>query len=163
MTEQAMPILITQNEFMRRMKEMSAMQGGMMGFYGEMPDSYNLVVNTDHILIKNLLQKEEEVCGKEVSPIDENIKTLQTKIDELTKAHQGKKDEEVPQQEKEELENTKKEVADLKEKQKVIFREFAEKENMVRQLIDLALLANNMLKGEALNNFVKRSTEMIAK
>ncbi len=163
MTEKAMPILITQNEFMRRMKEMSAMQGGMMGFYGEMPDSYNLVVNTDHILIKNLLQKEEEVCGKEVSPIDENIKTLQTKIDELTKAHQGKKDEEVPQQEKEELENTKKEVADLKEKQKVIFREFAEKENMVRQLIDLALLANNMLKGEALNNFVKRSTEMIAK
>ncbi len=163
MTEKAMPILITQNEFMRRMKEMSAMQGGMMGFYGEMPDSYNLVVNTDHILIKNLLQKEEEVCGKEVSPIDENIKTLQTKIDELTKAHQGKKDEEVPQQEKEELENTQKEVADLKEKQKVIFREFAEKENMVRQLIDLALLANNMLKGEALNNFVKRSTEMIAK
>ena len=110
-----------------------------------------------------ILQKEEEVCGKEVSPIDENIKTLQTKIDELTKAHQGKKDEEVPQQEKEELENTKKEVADLKEKQKVIFREFAEKENMVRQLIDLALLANNMLKGEALNNFVKRSTEMIVK
>ncbi len=163
MTEKAMPIIITQNEFMRRMKEMSAMQGGMMGFYGEMPDSYNLVVNTDHILIKNLLQKEEEVCGKEVSPIDENVKTLQTKIDELTKAHQGKKDEEVPQQEKEELENTKKEVADLKEKQKVIFREFAEKENMVRQLIDLALLANNMLKGEALNNFVKRSTEMIAK
>lgn len=163
MTEKAMPILITQNEFMRRMKEMSAMQGGMMGFYGEMPDSYNLVVNTDHILIKNLLQKEEEVCGKTVSPIDENIKALQTKIDELTKAHQGKKDEEVPQQEKEELENTKKEVADLKEKQKVIFREFAEKENMVRQLIDLALLANNMLKGEALNNFVKRSTEMIAK
>ena len=95
---------------MRRMKEMSAMQGGMMGFYGEMPDSYNLVVNTDHILIKNLLQKEEEVCGKEVSPIDENIKTLQTKIDELTKAHQGKRTKKFLNKKKKNLKNTKKKL-----------------------------------------------------
>lgn len=155
------PVFITQNEFMRRMKDMSAMQGGMMSFYGEMPDNYNLVVNTAHPLILNLLKDEEEITSAEVTPLNAQISELTSNINQLKEKHKGKKDEEIPAEEKENLENFEKKVDELKNDKKEIYRKYAESNKQVRQLIDLALLANNMLKGEALANFVKRSVELM--
>jgi len=153
------PVFITQNEFMRRMKEMSAMQGGgMMNFYGEMPDSYNLVVNTAHPMVEQLLKDEEAACSNEVSPIATELKA---KHAELEAKHKDKKEEEVPTAEKAELEDLQKQIEVLTEKKKAILKTFATENKKVRQLIDLALLANNMLKGESLAKFVKRSVELM--
>jgi len=161
MTEKAMPILITQNEFMRRMKEMSALQGGMMSFYGEMPDSYNLVVNTAHPVIEKLLSEEETACGAEVSPVVTELAEVKAKHDTLKESHKGKKDEEIPTAEKDELSTLAKQMDELGDKKKTVYKAFASENKQVRQLIDLALLANNMLKGEALAKFVKRSVELL--
>ena len=157
----ALPVMITQNEFMRRMKEMSAMQGGMMSFYGEMPDSYNLVVNTDHALVKGIIKQQEESCGKEMGHFDKTIADIDTKLAEINKANEGKKEDELPQEVKDEKAALRKEMDALREQQKAILANFADGNNVVKQLIDLALLANNMLKGEALSKFVKRSADMI--
>jgi molecular chaperone HtpG len=161
MTPAAMPVLITQNEFMRRMKEMSAMQGGMMSFYGDMPDSYNLVVNTDHPIVQSVLKQQEESCGKEVSHFEKAIADIDTKLADINKQHVGKKEDELPQDIKDEQAGLRKEMDELRTQQKAILANFADGNNVVKQLIDLALLANNMLKGEALNKFVKRSADMI--
>ncbi|MGC9151099.1 MAG: molecular chaperone HtpG [Microbacter sp.] len=162
MAPDAQPVVITQNEFMRRMKEMSALQGnGMMNFYGELPDNYTLVVNTSHPLIESLLQKEEAACNEQIIPMEEEIKTLNERIDALKKAHKGKKEEEIAQAEKEELSALEKQVNDAKNKQKEIIAQFSASQPTVRQLIDLALLATNLLKGEALSRFVKRSIEIM--
>ncbi len=155
------PVFVTQNEFMRRMKEMSALQGGMMSFYGEMPDSYNLVVNTAHPLVDKLLKSEEEVCTADVAPLSTENNELKAKRDKLKESHKGKKDEEIPAEEKEELSNIDKQIDELTDKKKAVYKAFASENKQVRQLIDLALLANNMLKGEALANFVKRSVELM--
>lgn len=155
------PVFITQNEFMRRMKEMSAMQGGMMNFYGEMPDSYNLVVNTGHPLIEKLLKDEESATQAEIEPISKDIKEKELKREELNASHKDKKDEEIPVAEKEELNDLQKKIDELSETKKSIYRTYANENKQVSQLIDLALLANNMLKGEALANFVKRSVELL--
>ena len=157
------PIIITQNEFMRRMKDMSSMYGnqGMMNFYGQMPDSYNLVVNTTHPLIESILKDEEKSCGAETSPIVTEIKEKETRRAALNKLHEGKKTEEVPTAEKEELDSLQKQMDELKQKKETVISAYASKNKQVRQLIDLALLANNMLKGEALNNFVNRSIELL--
>ena len=155
------PVFITQNEFMRRMKDMSAMQGGMMSFYGEMPDSYNLVVNTAHPLIEKLLKNEEEATAKEIAPIDSDLKEAEKKQAELKESHKDKKDEEIPVAEKEELENLQKKIEELNTAKKSVFKTYAAENKQVSQLIDLALLANNMLKGESLANFVKRSVELL--
>ncbi|MDL2289900.1 molecular chaperone HtpG [Paludibacteraceae bacterium OttesenSCG-928-F17] len=155
------PVFITQNEFMRRMKDMSAMQGGMMSFYGEMPDSYNLVVNTAHPLIENLLMEEEKATKKEITPLAKEINELETKQAELKESHKDKKDEEIPVAEKEELDEIQKKIDELSESKKTIYRAYAGENKQVSQLIDLALLANNMLKGEALAKFVKRSVELL--
>lgn len=157
----AQPVFVTQNEFMRRMKEMSALQGGMMSFYGEMPDSYNLVVNTAHPLVDKLLKSEEEVCTADVAPLSTENNELKAKRDKLKESHKGKKDEEIPAEEKEELSNIDKQIDELTDKKKAVYKAFASENKQVRQLIDLALLANNMLKGEALANFVKRSVELM--
>lgn len=157
----ANPVFVTQNEFMRRMKEMSALQGGMMSFYGEMPDSYNLVVNTAHPVIDKLLKDEEAACGAEVSPIIAELAEVKAKHDKLKDSQKGKKDEEIPAAEKDELSELAKQIDELGEKKKLVFKAFAAENKQVRQLIDLALLANNMLKGEALANFVKRSVELM--
>lgn len=159
----AQPIIITQNEFMRRMKDMSAMSGGggMMSFYGEMPTTYNLVVNSAHPLVENLLKDEEKACAAKLSPITTEMTEKESRRAELNKAHEGKKDEEISVGEKEELDNLQKQLDELKEKKNSIVTDYAAKNKQVRQLIDLALLANNMLKGEALNNFVKRSVELM--
>ncbi len=157
------PVFVTQNEFMRRMKDMSALQGGggMMSFYGEMPDSYNLVVNTAHPIIEKLLTDEETACGPEVAPIATEISEVKNKHDKLKDSHKGKKDEEIPSEEKSELEDLQKKIDELTVNKKAILKSFAGETKQVRQLIDLALLANNMLKGEALANFVKRSVELL--
>jgi molecular chaperone HtpG len=155
------PVVITQNEFMRRMKEMSAMQGGMMNFYGEMPDSYNLVVNTTHPLIEKLLKDEETACAEELAPIEAELSELSNKLQQLKENHKNKKEEEIPAEEKEELTTLEKKIDELKEKRKSVLAAFASNYKTVRQLIDLALLGNNMLKGEALANFVKRSIDLM--
>ena len=155
------PVFITQNEFMRRMKEMSALQGGMMSFYGEMPDSFNLVVNTAHPLIENLLKDEETACGSEVAPIAAELTEVKTKHDKLKESHKDKKDEEIPSAEKAELDDLQKKIDALTNDKKAVLKSFAGETKQVRQLIDLALLASNMLKGEALANFVKRSVELL--
>ncbi|MEA4850912.1 MAG: molecular chaperone HtpG [Paludibacter sp.] len=155
------PVFITQNEFMRRMKEMSALQGGMMSFYGEMPDSYNLVVNTAHPVIEKLLNEEETACRAEVSPVATELAEVKAKHDKLKESHKGKKDEEIPTAEKDELSTLAKQMDELGDKKKTVYKAFASENKQVRQLIDLALLANNMLKGEALAKFVKRSVELL--
>ena len=157
----ANPVFVTQNEFMRRMKEMSALQGGMMSFYGEMPDSYNLVVNTAHPVVEKLLAEEETFCSTEVAPVATELAEVKAKHDRLKDSQKDKKDEEIPVAEKDELNALAKQLDELEDKKKAVYRNFASGNKQVRQLIDLALLANNMLKGEALANFVKRSVDMM--
>jgi len=157
------PVFVTQNEFMRRMKEMSALQGGggMMNFYGEMPDSYNLVVNTAHPLVEKLLKDEEDACNVSIAPIAAELTEAESKRTQLKDSHKDKKDEEIPTAEKAELEDLQKQIDQLTDNKKAILKSFAADNKQVRQLIDLALLANNMLKGEALAKFVKRSVELL--
>ena len=155
------PIFVTQNEFMRRMKEMSAMQGGMMSFYGEMPDSYNLVVNTGHPIIEKLLNDEEKATAETIAPIASQLAETETKRNELKSAHKDKKAEEIPTAETAELETLEAKITELTSAKKEVYKSYADKNAQVGQLIDLALLANNMLKGEALAKFVKRSVELL--
>jgi molecular chaperone HtpG len=158
---ESMPVMITQQEFMRRMKEMAATQGGMMSFYGQMPNSYNLVVNSNHALIKRLLNKAQETVGDKVTPIDSEIAELRNMVDSINEANKDKKDDEIAETDKELIKNNNDKIAQLEKDKESILKEFAKGEDMVRQLVDLALLANNMLKGEALSKFVKRSTQFI--
>ena len=158
----ANPVFVTQNEFMRRMKDMSAMQGGgMMSFYGEMPDSFNLVINTAHPLIEKLVSEEETATEAETAPFNAQLGEMKNRQTSLKDSHKGKKDEEISSEEKEELESLQKKIDELTENKKNVYRAYAADNKQVRQLIDLALLANNMLKGEALAKFVKRSVELI--
>lgn len=155
------PVMITQQEFMRRMKEMSALGGGGMNFYGEMPDSYNLVVNGNHPLVNRIIEDEEKEVGEKVSSIRHKIEGLEGKRSELEKAKEGKKDEEIPQADKDEMEDINKKLTELNGKKDEELSSFASSNKLVSQLIDLALLSNNMLKGEALTKFVKRSIDLI--
>ena len=161
LSEQTNPVFVTQNEFMRRMKEMSALQGGMMNFYGEMPDSYNLVVNTAHPLIVNLLKDQEEKLKEELSPVYEELAAIESKQAALKEGHKDKKEDEIPAEEKAELEKLSGEITALNDKKEQLFSTYASGNKQVGQLIDLALLANNMLKGKALADFVKRSVELL--
>ncbi len=160
MGDNAAPVMITQSEYMRRMKEMANVQAGM-SFYGEMPDMFNLVLNSDHKLIKQVLADEESACSAEVAPIQASIDETQNKCNALQKSQEGKKDEEIPTTEKDELKDLNAKVEELKNQKNGIIANYASSNKIVRQLIDLALLQNNMLKGEALSNFVKRSIELI--
>jgi molecular chaperone HtpG len=160
----AQPIIITQQEFMRRMKDMAAQGGGgMMGMYGDFPDSYNLAVNTAHPLIEKVLKAEEKACDKDVAPLNAQATELESRINELKASQKDKKEEEIPQAEKEEITELEKKTTELSKKKEAAISKFATKNKEVRQLIDLALLANNMLKGEALSKFVKRSVDIMKK
>lgn len=157
LSSESQPTYITQNEFMRRMKEMSAAQSGM-NFYGEMPDSYNFVVNTEHPLIKRILEDEKTQCSQEVSPISNKISELEAKRKEL----QGdKKESELDQATKDEIKKIDGEISESKAQKKALFSKYSSENKEVRQLVDLALLSNNLLKGEALSAFIKRSIEMM--
>lgn len=154
------PIVITQAEYMRRMKDMASIQPGM-SFYGEMPDMFNLVLNSDHRLIKQVLSDAETACAEKLVPVESEIAMLTLRRNELQKAQEGKKDEEIPTAEKDELSEVEKKIEAQKTEKENILNGYAVGNKVVHQLIDLALLQNNMLKGEALTNFVKRSVEMI--
>ena len=158
--ESGAPIVITQAEYMRRMKDMASIQPGM-SFYGEMPDMFNLVLNTDHRLIKQVLSEAESACAEKLVPVESEIAMLTLRRNELHKAQEGKKDEEIPTTEKDELKDVEKKIDAQKAEKENILNGYAADNKVVHQLIDLALLQNNMLKGEALTNFVKRSVEMI--
>ena len=159
---QANPILLTQGEYMRRMREMSAMQPGM-SFYGEMPDSYNLVLNTDHELVKQVLADEESACGESLKPILGDIKGWEARQADLREAQNKKKPEEITEAEKEDMTNTNKKLDELREQRNQVLATYAAGNPIVSQLIDLALLGNGMLKGEALSRFIKRSVTLIGK
>ena len=160
MGEGAAPVTITQSEYMRRMKEMANIQAGM-SFYGDMPDMFNLVLNADHPLVKEVLAGEEQACAADIVPIQLSMDDTNKRRNDLKKSHEGKKDEEIPTAEKDELSELDKKWEELKTKKEAVLADYASKNPVVRQLIDLALLQNGMLKGEALNNFVKRSIELI--
>ncbi len=158
--ETVSPIVITQAEYMRRMKEMANIQPGM-SFYGEMPDMYNLVLNSDHQLIKKVLEETESACAEKLVPIESEIAMLNLRQTELRKAQEGKKDEDISTTDKDELNNVEQKLNEQKQQKTTVINESAADNKIVHQLIDLALLQNNMLKGEALTNFVKRSIELI--
>lgn len=163
LSEEEMPITITQSEFMRRMKDMSAMGGGGMNFYGQLPDSYNLVINTNNSLVKEVLNLTQTATESELKPLDEQISSLKIDIENLEKLKEGKKAEEVPQEEKEKLDDFNKQLDTLNDSKTEILKKFGKDQKLAKQMVDLALLANNMLKGEDLTKFVKRSVELIEK
>jgi molecular chaperone HtpG len=156
MGENAAPVIITQSEYMRRMKEMANIQAGM-SFYGDMPDMFTLVLNSDNKLIKGVLADEETACTAAVAPIQSEIDGAEARRTELNEAHRKLKADEIPSVEKDELSDLDKKLTDLKARKDVVYADYAAGNATIRQLIDLALLQNNMLKGEALNNFVKRT------
>jgi molecular chaperone HtpG len=154
------PVMLTQSEYMRRMRDMASIQPGM-SFYGEMPDSYNLVLNTDHKLIKKVLEDEEKACSDKVKPVLNDIKGWEARQQDLREAQNKKKPEEITEAEKEDMTNTNKKLDELRQQRNRIFADYAKDNQLVSQLIDLALLGNGMLKGESLSRFIKRSAEMI--
>ena len=158
--ETANPVILTQSEYMRRMREMSAMQPGM-SFYGEMPDSFNFVLNTDHALVKKVLADEETACAESLKPILADIKGWEARQADLRESQSKKKEEEITAEEKEDMTNTNHKLDELRGQRDQILTDYAKGNNLVSQLIDLALLGNGMLKGEALSRFIKRSVEMI--
>lgn len=158
--EQNQPVLITQNEYMRRMKAMSQFQAGM-NFYGQMPDSYNIVLNSDHALVKKVLEDAEANTAESLKPILAEIKGQEARLAVLHQEQGKKKPEEITQEEKDDVHNTEKAISDEKAKRNDIISGYAKNNNIVHQLIDLALLQNGMLKGASLDTFLKRSVDMI--
>ena len=158
--EQTLPVLITQSEYMRRMKEASKFQAGM-SFYAQMPDAFNLVLNSDHPLIKNVLESEKENCAEELKPVESEIKGLEARLAVLHQEQGKKKPEELTQEEKDDVKNTEKSIEEQRTKKNGIIASYAKNNKIVHQLIDLALLQNGMLKGAALDSFLKRSVDLI--
>ena len=158
--DQTLPVLITQSEYMRRMKDISQYQTGM-AFYAQMPDSYTIVLNSDHKLIKSILEDEKAKCAEQLKPVDSEIKGLEARLAALRQTQNGKKPEEITQEEKDDVKNTEKSVAEQRDKKKQIIADYAKNNRIVHQLIDLALLQNGMLKGAALDSFLKRSVDLI--
>ncbi|WP_449020773.1 molecular chaperone HtpG [Prevotella jejuni] len=154
------PVLVTQNEYMRRMKEMSQYQQGM-GFYAQLPDSYNLVLNSDHPLVKRVLDELTANTTEELKPIDSELKGQEARLAALHQSQDKKKPEDLTQEEKDDIQNTQKAVSELKDKKKAVVAEYAKGNEVVHQLIDLALLQNGMLQGAALDKFLKRSFSLI--
>ncbi len=162
LSAEAAPVMITQNEFMRRMKDMSAMQGGGgMNFYGQMPDSFSVVVNGNHSLVQRIAEEKTAAKDAELKPLREELSALETQKTELEKSHEGKKDEEIPQAEKDTLSDLGQQIDEKQKAKETILSAYAAENKLIKELIDLALLSNSMLKGEDLDRFVKRSLEMI--
>ncbi|MGN0219267.1 MAG: molecular chaperone HtpG [Muribaculaceae bacterium] len=150
------PVVITQNEYMRRMKEMSALQPGM-AFYGELPDSYNLVVNTEHPLVAGIKDKATEALEATVKPLADKVEADNAEISKLREAHKAGTDAESDQK----VKDLEKEVADSREQQEKAIADYAAGQPLVKQLIDLALLANGLLKGKDLSAFISRSVSLL--
>lgn len=158
--ESFQPVLVTQNEYMRRMKEMSQFQQGM-GFYAQLPDSYNLVLNADHPLVKKVLDEITANTADELKPVASELKGQEARLAALHQSQDSKKTEELTQEEKDDMQNTQKTVSELQDKKKAIVAAYAKGNDIVHQLIDLALLQNGMLQGAALDKFLKRSISLI--
>ena len=158
--ETAQPIVATQNEYMRRMKEMSQYQQGM-GFYAQMPDTYTIVLNSDHAIIKQILSESNTSTAEKLQPIRSEIKGLQAREAVLRQEQGKKKPEEVTKNEKDELKNTEEELTKQRNEKNTVIADYAKNNNAIHQLIDLALLQNGLLKGAALDKFIKRSVDLI--
>ena len=158
--ETSTPVMIIQNEYMRRMKDISHFQQGM-SFYQQMPDSYTLVVNSDHPLVKKVLEDTNANTTEKLKPILSEIKGQEARLAALRQSQSGKKPEEITQEEKDDVKNTENAISEQRSKKTEVLSEYAKGNKVVHQLIDLALLQNGMLKGEALAEFVKRSVELI--
>ncbi len=158
--EQSQPVVITQSEYMRRMKDMSRFQPGM-GFYAQMPDSYTLVLNSDHQLVKNVLKDCTDNTTEELKPVVGELKGQQARLAALRQSRDKKKPEEITEEEKNDLSATEKAIEEQRTRRNDILAAYAKGNSIVHQLIDLALLQNGMLKGEALDKFLKRSVELI--
>ncbi|MDP4205777.1 MAG: molecular chaperone HtpG [Bacteroidota bacterium] len=158
--ENGSPMVITRDEFMRRMKDMSKMQAGM-SFYGELPDSYHLVVNIDHPLVKNVIKDKEEKIDGQLKALNTSISELSKQKEEIEKVTKDKKDEEISQVEKDTLSDVEKQLDDVKNQKIEKLKGYGKENKLARQLVDLALLANGLLKGEDLDRFVNRSLELI--
>jgi molecular chaperone HtpG len=161
MGEQAQPMVITQSEFMRRMKDMSALGSGGMNFYGTMPDSYNLVANTDHALIKKIIEQKDGDMGEQVKAINSELEPVDQELKALNESLNGKKEEEIEQHQKDRRSELEKRQEELRNSRQSILNTYGKSSALARQVVDLALLANNMLKGEELNRFIRRSVDMI--
>ena len=158
--EEARPVIITQNEYMRRMKEMSRFQPGM-NFYGQMPDSFNIVLNSDHPLVKKVLEESEAATAEALKPIVSELKGLEARLAAIRAAQDKKKYDEITQEEKDQKAEAEKAVQEQKDKKTTVIADYAKGNSIVHQLIDLALLQNGMLKGEALDKFLMRSVDLI--
>jgi molecular chaperone HtpG len=158
--ENAQPVVLTENEYMRRMKDISKYQQGM-SFYGQMPDTYTVVLNADHKLVKKVLDEESKATEGELKPVSSELKGQQARLVALHQSQSKKKAEEITKEEKDDLQNTEKAVNDLRQKKNDIIAAHAKGNKVVHELIDLALLQNGMLKGKALDAFLKRSVDMI--
>lgn len=158
--EQTLPVIITQSEYMRRMKEASKFQAGM-AFYAQMPDAFNLVLNSDHPLIKQVLEDGKTACAAELQPVESELKGLEARLAALHQSQNGKKPEEISQEEKDDLKNTEQSIEEQSTKKNGIIAAYAADNKVIHQLIDLALLQNGMLKGAALDSFLKRSVDLI--
>ncbi|WP_418939160.1 molecular chaperone HtpG [Leyella stercorea] len=158
--DQTLPVLITQSEYMRRMKEASKFQAGM-AFYAQMPDTFNLVLNSDHPLIKQVLEDGKTACATELQPVESELKGLEARLAALRQSQNGKKQEEISQEEKDDVKNTESALEEQRTKKNNIIATYAAGNKVVYQLIDLALLQNGMLKGAALDSFLKRSVDLI--
>ena len=158
--DQTLPVLITQSEYMRRMKEASKFQAGM-AFYAQMPDAFNLVLNSDHPLIKQVLEDGKTACATELQPVESELKGLEARLAALHQSQNDKKQEEISQEEKDDVKNTESALEEQRTKKNNIIATYAAGNKVVHQLIDLALLQNGMLKGAALDSFLKRSVDLI--
>lgn len=158
--EQMQPVIITQSEYMRRMKDISRFQAGM-SFYAQMPDSYSLVLNSDHPLVKKVLDDTTSSTDEKLKPILSELKGQRARLAALHQAQSKKKPEEITQEEKDDIQNTEKALEAERNKKENIIADYAKDNNIVHQLIDLALLQNGMLKGAALDKFLKRSVDLI--
>ncbi len=158
--EQTLPVIITQSEYMRRMKEASKFQAGM-AFYAQMPDAFNLVLNSDHPLIKQVLEDGKTACAADLQPVESELKGLEARLAALHQSQNGKKPDEISQEEKDDLKNTEQSIEEQSTKKNGIIAAYAAGNKVVHQLIDLALLQNGMLKGAALDSFLKRSVDLI--
>ncbi|MCQ2083327.1 MAG: molecular chaperone HtpG [Bacteroidaceae bacterium] len=158
--ENALPVMITCSEYMRRMKDMAAIQSGM-NFYGEMPDMYNVVLNSDHKLIKSVLADAGKECNDQLKPVQDELDALKERQSQLRKEREGKKDDEITAQQKDDMNSVDSQISDKENAISDIYAKYAQGNKVVHELIDLALLQNGMLKGEALAKFIRRSVELI--
>ena len=158
------PVVITQNEFMRRMKEMARMGGGGMSqFYGQMPDNFTIAVNGNHPIVINILDQVEKSYGDRLRTMTKKIDAAVAEENRFEEVVKGKKEEELTSEEKTMREELSKKVVELRDERNERLKEIGSENKLVKQIIDLALLSNGMLKGKSLTDFIQRSISLIEK